>query len=61
MKPGIIITIIGSVAFIAIMWTVKQGAKAGAEEWGWPFFIVAMAAIFAIAFWMDRKPKPPTS
>lgn len=61
MKPGIIITIAGSAVFIAVMWLVKQGAKAGAIEWGWPFFIVALAIIFAVAYWIDRKPPRPNS
>ncbi|NGX98304.1 MAG: hypothetical protein G4V63_24785 [Candidatus Afipia apatlaquensis] len=61
MKPGIVITIVASALFIAVMWLVKQGAKAGAVEWGWPFFVLALTAIFAAAYWLDRKPKRPNS
>lgn len=55
MKPGIVITIVASALFIAVMWLVKQGAKAGAVEWGWPFFVLALTAIFAAAYWLDRS------
>lgn len=57
MKPSLIITIIGSAIFIAVMLAWKQTAKAGVENYGLYFFVPAMIVIFALAFWMDRKPK----
>jgi len=57
MKPSLIITIIGSAVFIAVMLVWKTTAKAGVENYGLYFFIPAMIVIFALAFWMDRKPR----
>lgn len=57
MKLPLVWTIIGSVIFITVMFAWKLTAKAGVENYGLYFFVPAMIVIFALAFWMDRKPK----
>lgn len=58
MKPGIIITIIGSVAFIAIMLAVKEGAKAVVDSYGAWIAIPIIAIGIAFGYWIDRRKKP---
>lgn len=58
MKPTLFVTVIASAIFIAVMFGWKEVAKAGVNGYGLWFFIPVMIAIFAAAFWLDRKPKP---
>ena len=60
MKLELILTIVGSAVFVAIMFAWKQVMTAGVTEYGFLFFVPVMAGIFALAYWMDRKPKQPT-
>lgn len=62
MKPGIIITIIGSVAFIAIMLVVKEGAKAAYDSFGGAIVGTALVVFVVSGLIYDRWSKrPPTS
>lgn len=60
-SPGWIITLIGSAVFIAVMWVVKEGAKAAITEYGaWIGFAGAALGI-ALGYWIDSRKKPPTA
>lgn len=59
MKLELILTIVGSAVFIAVMWLVKEGGKAAIAEYGaWIGFAVGALGI-AIAYWIDSRRKPP--
>lgn len=59
-SPGIILTVIGSAIFVAVMFGWKQVMTGAVNTYG-PWIAIPIVAIgIGIAWLMDRKPKKPT-
>ncbi|HBF53294.1 MAG TPA: hypothetical protein DEA80_14445 [Afipia sp.] len=61
MKPPLILTVIASAIFIAVMFGFKNVARDAIAEYGaWIGFAFA-AALVAVGFWIDSRRKPPNA
>ncbi|BEV47358.1 hypothetical protein [Afipia carboxidovorans] len=59
MKLELILTIIGSAVFIAVMFVWKETLKAGIDAYGWWIGIPIVAFFIGLGYWIDSRRKPP--